>query len=126
MSQEQKEQIQHIKKAIGNSIVIFTLGVVIFMIAGIIKGSFFYPDEPNKLQITKSPFQIIYSGDSNESVYEIINAIKDVPFQDYKFNTVSSFTVTGNRNTPIFVNPIKPIKSTDKNNTDEIILQGQK
>lgn len=90
MSTEEKE---HIKKAIGNAIIIFTLGIMVALVAGIIKGSFFAPEEANKIQITKSPLQIVYSGNSKENVIDIVKEIKDIPFHDYLFNPTTNISI---------------------------------
>ena len=64
---------------------LIVIGLVLVFITGLINGNFF-PVKKTKIVLTKSPFQLIYSGDNNESIYNIVKEVKDIEFHDYRFN----------------------------------------
>lgn len=88
-----QEQSNIIKKGIASAIVILTLGFVIALIVGIVRGNFFPPHIPTKLQITKSPLQVIYTGENDVKLLEVVKEVKEIPFFNYKFNEKTTVNV---------------------------------
>jgi len=82
-----------IQEGLAKGILFFIVGVTILGIVGLINGNFFPKIQLNQIQITKSPLQIVYKGQSKENIIDIVKEIKDIPFKPYQFNSSTKFII---------------------------------
>jgi len=84
MSEQQKKITQ---SAVLLVLLASILAATLIAVVGLLNGNFFPKKVPTEVEITKSPFRIVYKGENKIGVNEIIKDIKEIPFVDYKFNS---------------------------------------
>jgi len=81
-------------QAVSLSIIIFTIGIILIAITGLINGNFYPTTKETKIMLTKSPTQVIYTGPSQEKITNILNEIKGIPYVEYNFNKKTVFDIS--------------------------------